>query len=156
LHMETALIAVRGPSVSMLQAVLWTACAASRPGSALEPGEPGWPGARQRLAERLAATSLLDRSVDANWAAPRLDAACRIGFVKSDDEEQAAALGAEDGAVLGPEPPHPPRPPPTGRVSEDSAVVGGAVEGPPVLLDLEAGGADRNRKPCDARCRCPG
>ena len=54
-------------------------------------------------------------------------------------EEQAAALGAEDGAVRDPD-----------VVQRDAAVVGGHVEGPQVLLDLEAGGADRDQEPGDA------
>src|SRR5689334_11080649 len=97
--------------------------------------------ARQRLAERLAGLRVLDRAVDAELGGAQAGGGLTDTVLVEEvlHEEQAAALGAEDGAIRDPD-----------VVQRDAAVVGGHVEGPQVLLDLEAGGADRDQEPGDA------
>src|SRR5690242_10675733 len=97
--------------------------------------------ARQRLAERLAGLRVLDRAIDAELGGAQAGGGLPDAVLVEEvlHEEQAAALGAEDGAVRDPD-----------VVQRDAAVVGRHVEGPQVLLDLEAGGADRDQEPGDA------
>src|SRR5689334_24277277 len=97
--------------------------------------------ARQRLAERLAGLRVLDRAVDAELGGAQAGGGLPDAVLVEEvlHEEQAAAFGTEDGAVRDPD-----------VVQRDAAVVGGHVEGPQVLLDLEARGADRDQEPGDA------
>src|SRR5579859_4536108 len=104
--------------------------------------------ARERFAERRPGLGVLHRTVDAELrgaeAGSGLADAVLVEEVLHDLE--SAALAAEDGAVGDPH-----------AVERDMRVVGGHVEGPQVLLDLEAGTAHRDQEGRDAgaAARCP-